>query len=65
MVVTFTTLLIGVTAALFGVVVASFLSLVPTLHVYNVAGLVLLLALNNSTIVPQTLALLWLWAMPC
>lgn len=60
MVLTFTTLLIGVTAALLGVVVASFFSLAPALHVYNVAGLVLLLTLNNSASAPEIFTLFML-----
>jgi putative membrane protein len=57
---TFATLAIGVAASLLGVLLASLLSLIPALHIYNVAGLALLFTLNNPTIPPEPFALFML-----
>ncbi len=48
-------------ASLFGVLLAAPLSLIPALHVYNVAGLMLLLATNSPNLIPpETLAMFML-----
>ncbi len=51
----------AILASLLGVLLAAVLSLIPALHVYNVAGFVLLLAIANPNFVPpETLAMFML-----
>jgi putative membrane protein len=47
-------------AALLGTLLAALLALIPALHVYNVAGLILLVAIANPSIDPQVVALFML-----
>lgn len=47
-------------AALLGTLIAALLALIPALHVYNVAGLVLLVAIANPNLDPQLVALFML-----
>nr|MBI2904612.1 tripartite tricarboxylate transporter permease [Chloroflexota bacterium] len=54
-------MLLSILAALAGTLIAALLALVPALHVYNVAGLALLLALGYPGVVPpETLAMFML-----
>ena len=46
--------------ALLGVLLAALLALIPALHVYNVAGLILLVAIANPNLDPQVVALFML-----
>jgi putative membrane protein len=50
----------SILAALLGVLLAALLALIPALHVYNVAGLILLVAIANPNIDPQIVALFML-----
>src|SRR3990172_258642 len=51
-------MILSILAALLGVFLAAALSLIPALHIYNIAGLALLLAISSPNVIPpETLAM--------